>query len=71
MSKVYKGIISVADKFVPNKFRPLWDHPAGKFNTCTSINLIKTNWNVFFFVLGPKTIFFWAPAFKWVSNTDV
>ncbi|CAB3233312.1 unnamed protein product [Arctia plantaginis] len=42
MSKIYKGIISVADKFVPNKFRPLWEHPA-----------------------GPKTIFFWAPAFKW------
>ncbi|XP_038207312.1 mitochondrial pyruvate carrier 2-like [Zerene cesonia] len=42
MSKVYKGIISVADKFIPQALRPLWEHPA-----------------------GPKTIFFWAPAFKW------
>ncbi|XP_026332028.1 mitochondrial pyruvate carrier 2-like isoform X2 [Hyposmocoma kahamanoa] len=42
MAKVYKAIISASDKFVPNAFRPLWEHPA-----------------------GPKTIFFWAPAFKW------
>ncbi|CAH4027599.1 unnamed protein product [Pieris brassicae] len=42
MSKLYKTIISVADKFVPNLMRPLWEHPA-----------------------GPKTIFFWAPMFKW------
>lgn len=42
MSLVYRKAIQVADKFVPQKFRPLWNHPA-----------------------GPKTIFFWAPAFKW------
>ncbi|XP_059051754.1 mitochondrial pyruvate carrier 2-like isoform X2 [Achroia grisella] len=42
MSRVYKGIITVADKFVPSKLRPLWEHDA-----------------------GPKTVFFWAPAFKW------
>ncbi|XP_049885742.1 mitochondrial pyruvate carrier 2-like isoform X1 [Pectinophora gossypiella] len=41
-TRIYKGVVSVADKFVPNKLRPLWEHPA-----------------------GPKTIFFWAPAFKW------
>lgn len=40
--KVYITIINTADKFVPEKFRPLWEHPA-----------------------GPKTIFFWAPTFKW------
>ncbi|XP_050394547.1 mitochondrial pyruvate carrier 2 [Patella vulgata] len=41
-SVVYKSIIKVADKFVPAKLVPLWNHPA-----------------------GPKTIFFWAPTFKW------
>ncbi|XP_071136148.1 uncharacterized protein [Mytilus edulis] len=42
MSAIYRGIISVADKFVPAKLAPFWNHPA-----------------------GPKTIFFWAPSFKW------
>lgn len=42
MSLVYRKAIQAADKFVPQKFQPLWNHPA-----------------------GPKTIFFWAPAFKW------
>lgn len=42
MSKVYKVIVTAAEKFVPTKLRPLWEHEA-----------------------GPKTIFFWAPAFKW------
>lgn len=41
-SVVYKAIIRTADKFVPSKFQPMWNHPA-----------------------GPKTIFFWAPCFKW------
>ncbi|XP_053695065.1 mitochondrial pyruvate carrier 2-like [Sabethes cyaneus] len=41
-SRVYQGIITTADKFVPNALRPLWNHAA-----------------------GPKTIFFWAPVFKW------
>ena len=30
MSVIYRGIISVADKFVPSKLRPLWNHPAGR-----------------------------------------
>ena len=42
MSAIYRGVISVADKFVPAKLLPFWNHPA-----------------------GPKTIFFWAPSFKW------
>ncbi|KAL0868318.1 hypothetical protein ABMA27_007843 [Loxostege sticticalis] len=42
MSKVYKLVVTAADRFVPTKLRPLWEHEA-----------------------GPKTIFFWAPAFKW------
>ncbi|KAF9808334.1 hypothetical protein SFRURICE_008387 [Spodoptera frugiperda] len=29
MSKVYKAVISVADRFVPGALRPMWDHPAG------------------------------------------
>lgn len=41
-SKIYNAIIGRADKFVPDKLRPLWQHPA-----------------------GPKTVFFWAPCFKW------
>ncbi|KAK4881996.1 hypothetical protein RN001_005315 [Aquatica leii] len=42
MSAIYKKTISTLDKFVPNKFQALWNHPA-----------------------GPKTVFFWAPTFKW------
>ncbi|PSN44619.1 Mitochondrial pyruvate carrier 2 [Blattella germanica] len=42
MSFVYRKTIAVAEKYVPDKLQPLWNHPA-----------------------GPKTIFFWAPAFKW------
>lgn len=29
MSLVYRKAIQVADKFVPQKFQPLWNHPAG------------------------------------------
>ncbi|XP_068221631.1 mitochondrial pyruvate carrier 2-like isoform X2 [Palaemon carinicauda] len=42
MSVIYRSLIRKADKFVPPKFQPMWNHPA-----------------------GPKTVFFWAPAFKW------
>ncbi|XP_069696004.1 uncharacterized protein [Periplaneta americana] len=42
MSLIYRKSIAFADKFVPAKLQPLWNHEA-----------------------GPKTIFFWAPAFKW------
>ncbi|XP_044738434.1 mitochondrial pyruvate carrier 2-like [Chrysoperla carnea] len=28
-SALYKSIITVADKVVPKKFEPLWQHPAG------------------------------------------
>ncbi|XP_030768144.1 mitochondrial pyruvate carrier 2-like [Sitophilus oryzae] len=42
MALIYRNAIAVADKLVPQKLQPLWQHPA-----------------------GPKTIFFWAPAFKW------
>ncbi|XP_055715911.1 mitochondrial pyruvate carrier 2-like [Phlebotomus papatasi] len=42
MSSVYSAIINTADKFVPQKLVPLWNHAA-----------------------GPKTVFFWAPVFKW------
>lgn len=41
-SKIYNVLIGSVDKFVPDKLRPMWQHPA-----------------------GPKTVFFWAPAFKW------
>ncbi|KAB0789956.1 hypothetical protein PPYR_04002 [Photinus pyralis] len=42
MSFIYKKAISFADKLIPTKFQPVWNHPA-----------------------GPKTVFFWAPTFKW------
>ncbi|XP_064644671.1 uncharacterized protein LOC135498311 [Lineus longissimus] len=42
MAALYRGIIRAADKFVPAKLQPFWNHPA-----------------------GPKTVFFWAPTFKW------
>lgn len=42
MAALYRALVTTADRFVPSKLRPLWEHPA-----------------------GPKTIFFWAPSFKW------
>ncbi|KAF0293046.1 Mitochondrial pyruvate carrier 2 [Amphibalanus amphitrite] len=42
LSAAYRSVVRAADVYVPNKLRPLWEHPA-----------------------GPKTVFFWAPAFKW------
>uniref|UniRef100_A0A915KM59 Mitochondrial pyruvate carrier n=1 Tax=Romanomermis culicivorax TaxID=13658 RepID=A0A915KM59_ROMCU len=42
MAGIYRSVIILADKFVPNALKPMWNHPA-----------------------GPKTIFFWAPTFKW------
>ncbi|XP_042230557.1 mitochondrial pyruvate carrier 2-like [Homarus americanus] len=42
MAAIYRAIIRRADKFVPPKMQPFWNHPA-----------------------GPKTVFFWAPCFKW------
>jgi len=39
---LYFRTMAKLDKFVPQKFMPLWQHPA-----------------------GPKTVFFWAPMFKW------
>ncbi|XP_017485673.1 PREDICTED: mitochondrial pyruvate carrier 2-like [Rhagoletis zephyria] len=29
LSRLYNGIIGMADKFVPGRWRPLWEHPAG------------------------------------------
>lgn len=29
-SKIYNGLIGAVDKHVPQKLRPLWNHPAGK-----------------------------------------
>jgi len=42
MSVLYRSIIRIGDKYVPQRLVPLWNHEA-----------------------GPKTIFFWAPLFKW------
>jgi len=42
MSAIYRTLVGMGEKVVPNRLRPLWEHAA-----------------------GPKTIFFWAPAFKW------
>lgn len=30
MSALYRGFIRAADKVVPHKYQPLWNHPAGK-----------------------------------------
>ncbi|XP_071537136.1 mitochondrial pyruvate carrier 2-like [Panulirus ornatus] len=42
MAAIYRAMIRRADKLVPPRFQPFWNHPA-----------------------GPKTVFFWAPCFKW------
>lgn len=75
MSKAYRAIVAVADRFVPSKLRPLWEHDAGKLTrvaarprsqaTATEYCAADANTSVSF--AGPKTIFFWAPAFKWVN----
>lgn len=31
MSKAYKTVVLFADRFVPSKLRPLWEHEAGVF----------------------------------------
>lgn len=33
-SKIYQGLIGAVDKHVPQKLRPLWNHPAGKLLLC-------------------------------------
>lgn len=30
-TKTYLALVNAVEPFVPNKFRPLWNHPAGKF----------------------------------------
>lgn len=30
MAVVYRTLVRTVDKFVPEKFRPLWNHPAGE-----------------------------------------
>jgi hypothetical protein len=30
MSVIYRNVIAIADKFVPPKLQPLWNHEAGK-----------------------------------------
>ncbi|XP_076030118.1 uncharacterized protein LOC143018548 [Oratosquilla oratoria] len=42
MALLYRSLIRKADKLVPARFHPFWNHEA-----------------------GPKTVFFWAPCFKW------
>lgn len=29
MSRLYRGVITIADKFVPASLQPTWNHPAG------------------------------------------
>ncbi|CAO1411703.1 unnamed protein product [Diamesa serratosioi] len=41
-SRLYLALVNSAEKIVPSKLMPLWNHAA-----------------------GPKTVFFWAPVFKW------
>ncbi|OQR68512.1 brain protein 44-like [Tropilaelaps mercedesae] len=41
-SAAYRALVGRVDPHVPQRMRPLWEHPA-----------------------GPKTVFFWAPLFKW------
>ena len=32
-SKIYNALIGRVDKVVPDKLRPLWQHPAGRLRT--------------------------------------
>ena len=43
MSMLYKTIISVGDKVVPNALMPLWQHPAGKVETFMVSGYVVTN----------------------------
>lgn len=63
-SKVYQSLIRLAEPMVPAKLQPLWNHPAGKHFIQNQSDLrILSRYCSF---AGPKTVFFWAPAFKWV-----
>lgn len=68
MSAVYRGIITVADRFVPDKLRPLWNHPAGKKLIFCQIHhemLLLLNWNRYNY----KPIFSRTPIFDEVIRT--
>lgn len=33
MSGLYRAVIGVLDKLVPQALKPVWDHPAGRYIT--------------------------------------
>lgn len=51
-SAVYRSIISTAEKFVPNKLQPLWNHPAGMSTT----PIYSLHWS---FPFSPPRFFIW------------
>ncbi|XP_018952380.1 mitochondrial pyruvate carrier 2-like isoform X1 [Cyprinus carpio] len=49
----YHRTLDRIELMLPPKLRPLYNHPAGKESTLLPL------------AVGPKTVFFWAPVFKW------
>ena len=45
MSAVYRGIIRVADKFVPAGLQSTWNHPAGWILT-SNLTMNETNFDI-------------------------
>ena len=41
MSKAYRVIVTAAEKFVPTKLRPLWEHEAGKTFFCYILHITQ------------------------------
>ncbi|VVC96877.1 unnamed protein product [Leptidea sinapis] len=57
MSKIYRTIIAVADRFVPGPIRPLWNHPAVEtISTSQTLSLAVTGmiWSRYSLVIVPK-----------------
>lgn len=59
-SAIYKSIITVADKVVPKKFEPLWQHPAGIFIILTVILKIFIPMYFFFAISQVLKLYFFG-----------
>ena len=49
MAALYGNVIRIADKFVPSKLQPLWNHAAGNLK----ITLVLDFDNLFMLIINP------------------
>jgi hypothetical protein len=51
MSVIYRNIVAIADKFVPPRLQPLWNHEAGKPSFTSSFlvaDVTGQGWNILY-----------------------